>query len=226
MILLLSGGAALAGRAFDHGGGSKDPYSPYKLSMRLTADEVAKTQQQADRAMTVRWQDNSSTKVTWNNAALSFDRPGSKLRPMYEISGKDASGHDVRIHLSSLKSMNIEQFSEDRTKALIGFEEFPALTPRELVDSSPTYEMLDTSHRKRVSMWLTLSDSKGKQLFIVGEPSSNTPNSHARANQAVAGLSPTAGVTFEPGRKTLIWWAIPSVANSAGYPFRKPAAGR
>ncbi len=204
----------------DDGGGSGDPRSPYGLRITVSVSDVEKMFDRADRNVTAAWS-NGGQSERWQKVGFAYLGSSKEvLKPGYSIRGTIDTGPKAAIRLSQIRSLTVKRYDADRKRVLVEVDQFPAISPRQIVEARPTYRALEERFTKRVLLWLTLKDDIKRNLALVNVKESSDPSIKPVVNRfPLAQLSEGARITFA-GDRRLVWWGIPSVANSAGYPYR------
>ena len=164
-------------------------------------------------------------------------RPRFKKGVFFEFRGADESGKDIAVDFSIVESFKIVRRENDR--ALFEVTIFPDITPEKLLNLKPSYTELKDGYTRVVRMWIILNDTARGDLYLAGvvgrEPKVMLEISGYREicdswfeNGAYLVKSEEMVSRVETNRKIVleyngnaIWWAIPSVIEDSGYPYRQ-----
>jgi len=212
VVIALVATSALGGS----GGGSGNPRTPYRGAPTL---EQVKAQR-------------DETKTYWGDAFPICSRPSDKSSkvdlclakkgkcigaPLRSLSGVNEQGQTVSVALADVKSVKFLDFADkgkESMRAKIEVVIFPDISPEELLRTSPGYSDLRS---KTTVIQLALKQPDGSELAFGPLPDCEK-DAPAEFEHFEIGLPIAARA-----ERNLYWWAVPSVAESPGYPFRSVA---
>jgi hypothetical protein len=130
------------------------------------------------------------------------------------------TGEKLEVDFSEVHRFDV--LKKDGDLFDLGIEWFPVITPEELLKGEPSFTDLYNKHRKFVRIRLSLKNSNGAILSIIG----------TRRGKDQIPIVPMGDIEMNESirlRDSLdnpkgIWWAIPSVSSDPAYPYGHIAA--
>ena len=220
----------------DIGGGSGLPISPYsRYEAEVSESDVIEIKQSASQARKV-----ADLKVQGTHIPRYGKQVGlmylSNERvlgvPFFEFKGINELGDEIAIDFNIVKSFSLiavekRWFRKDRAQIEVII--FPIISPKELLETKPSYTELEEKYTKRVRLWVNLEDEGKGELCVVGKSWENKYEVLSRLRDIEPsaevflgyGRIPSGEFRFQP-----IWWAIDSVVEDSRYPYRLYPAAR
>jgi len=210
------------------GGGNATVRSPYKPGTRVTAEDVASVRGQCSRARTLASGLTLRSKhepAYGEGIGLAYWKGGRLSAPVFQFSGLEEDGPEAKVDLADIDSFWIVRHEDNLIaddRSLIELLVFPTISPRELVDSRPTYSDLRDRFSKSLSLWLTVKSGVGELCLVaLGE------RGRYELVAKFTDIEPDTKVElsygrFRHGREMLpaIWWATEAVTRDGAYPHR------
>jgi hypothetical protein len=221
-LLVLAG--ALAGlSSADVGGGRGHPATPWRITGPEDIPELEAAKKEAAECQTLtmagKLVDESDTEfVQIHDVAISPQVMRDGDVTVHEFAGKDATGQAVAVSFA-----NVERFvvkAKTDTTVTLTVTVWPDISAKDLLDKQPTWKELNEGFRREVDVEIPIETRQGRALeFAGGGPGVAIEKLPVGAKGDFYGGSPRM---VNPRR---FWFAIPSVAKDADYPFRMmPAA--
>ena len=222
-LLLLTSFLLCVSASGDIGGGSGRVKSPYAPGKPVLATEVARIKNISRRTRTLKDVPSEGTHVTGagKDVGLALVKGENVTgNPSFVFKGATEDGTKTSIDFSEVLSFSVVQREDSRV--LIEIEQFPIITPEQLLSRNPTYTDLFDHNRKTMRLWVTIK-SAGKELSLVGKDPDKRYRVIARLNQ----LSMNTKVVLDYGTFVFgdldlpaIWWATKSVTSDEKYPYK------
>jgi hypothetical protein len=222
-LLLLTSFLLCVSASDDIGGGSGRVKSPYAPGKPVLVAEIARIKNISTRTRVLRDVPNEGTHVTGGgkDVGLAFVKGENVIgKPSFVFKGTTEDGAKTLIDFSEVHSFSVVQ--REDVRVLIEVEQFPIITPEELISRSPTYTDLFDHNRKTLRLWVA-TKSAGKDLSLVGKDENKRYRVIAKLNQISLNTKVDLDYgTFVFGDLNLpaIWWATESVTRDDKYPYR------
>jgi hypothetical protein len=211
--------AALGSVSADVGGGKGYPATPWRRSVPKSVQDIEKAKAVAAEYQSLSIPGELVDKTRndlfhLNRVSLRAEEPREGDTVGYALVGKSGSGETVSLSFSQIESFVVTA-RKDKT-IMVSVAVWPDISPKELIEKQPTYKQLTADYRRTVILEMSLRSADGRPLVFAGEYGPTLP-----LEKLTVGIK--GNFYGEPPymvHPLRFWWAIPSVANDADYPYR------
>lgn len=212
--------AALGSASADVGGGKGYPATPWRHSAPESVQDIEKAKTAAAEYQTLSLPLGIATdrkmeivRVTRVSLRPEKSREGDTVG--YALVGKLGSSEEtVSLSFSQIESFTVT--SKNDEKVTLSVTVWPDISPRELFEKQPTYKQLVAGYRRNVVLVMGLRSADGRPLVFSGASGQTL----LMEKLAVGTKGDFYGEHPHSVHPLRFWWAIPSVANDADYPYR------
>jgi hypothetical protein len=131
--------------------------------------------------------------------------------------GTDEKGSKLEVDFSEVEKFKV--LRKDGVILVLEIDQFPVITPEELLIKKPSYTELRANYRKSVRLRLSIRAMNGAKLYLVAKRKGN----EQLPIVPIEDVEPEREIRFSRSEKNLrqaLWWAIPSVVSDPAYPYR------
>ncbi len=204
---------ALNSGSADVGGGKGHPATPWHSAPKSVQEiEKAKSVAAEYRNLFVSEKSGSNEMDLLQMVSLRPEKRRKGDKDGYALVGKSGSGEMVTLSFSQIASFIV--ISKNPKTIVLSVTVWPDISPKELFDKQPTYKQLAAGYRRTVILEMSLKSADGRYLGFAAE--------RGEATLPLKTLNVGTKGDFYRGSvpTNQFWWAIPSVANDADYPYR------
>ena len=217
----------------DTGGGSGIPTTPYcgdpvgrKDWVDADVDTVKKLKEYSSKHKGISYIKVKDNKKIFDIRLMGFAYVKSghiDSNIKYAFVGKNKRYENITIDLSEVENFRI--LSQENDVLLLEITSFPAISPKEIVKLQPTYLELITNYKFTTQLRLPLRSESGARIYIVGK----TRRDEYMVRMPIVSMEDIDKgqlIKFNTeGVRSMLWWAIPSVATDPAYPHRTTYGG-
>ena len=201
----------------DVGGGSGRPNSPY-LNMDLPEDieTVTRLRDEAATSRIVNFTTPSGTHVFGQRAGFAYTNGGAPLTEVeYGLVGVvDPEKTPRRIDFSIVRMITL--VSKNSSTLTVRVDLFPDITPKELIQTRPSYSDLKKKYTATRIMNIPLRTDNGQQFSLVSKAEGEGVPFKVLAFLRDIPIGQQIEIYGAPS----LWWAIGSVTEDLAYPHR------
>jgi hypothetical protein len=204
------------------GGGAITPYNMQDIVVDKKTVARLKEYSSRNKHVMAFFSSNGSFVPRADKVGLAFVKSGRiEGEVRFAFVGIDIeTGEKLEVDFSEVH--RFEVLKKDGNVLELGIERFPVITPEELLSDEPSFADLYEKHRKFVNLRLTLKNSNGAILSIVGR----RPGKDQMPIVSLGDIEMNRRIRLRDSLDNPkgIWWAIPSVSSDPAYPYGLTAA--
>lgn len=218
----------LSSASADVGGGKGTPSTPYGRSGAKSVQDVEKA-----KAAAAEWQSleyPGEFTAGWRGMVRADHvslRGAEELREGdtvgYALVGESGSGETFSLSFSEIESFTV---TARNTKTItLSVTVWPDISPEDLWKKQPSYKQLNAGYRRNVALEMGLRSADGRPVALGDSRPKHGPPPLLMEKLNVGTKIDFLGHGYTNyGQR--YWWAIPSVADDADYPYRFFALAR
>jgi hypothetical protein len=205
----------------DVGGGKGYPATPWRRSAPTNIQDLEKAKVVAAEYQTLSIPGElvDKTKNELFNlyrVSLRAEKPREGDTVGYALLGKSGSGETVSLCFSQIENFIVTS-KTDKTITM-SVTVWPDISPNELIEKQPTYKQLRVDYKRNVILEMSLRSADGRLLVFAGGYEYGLTLPIEKLTIGTKGNF--YGEHPHMVHPLRFWWAIPSVANDADYPYR------
>ena len=214
----------LGSASADVGGGKGIPSTPYGRSGAENVQDVEKAKAAAAEYQTLEYPGEFTADDTWRGTVKADRvslRGAEELREGdtvgYALVGKSGSGETLSLSFSEIESFTVT--ARNKKTITLSVTVWPDIAPEELWRKQPSYKQLKAGYRRNVALEMGIRSADGRPLALGDSRPKHGPPPLLMEKLNVGTKIDFLGHGYTNyGQR--YWWAIPSVADDADYPYR------
>jgi hypothetical protein len=207
----------------DVGGGKGNPTTPWRLEGPKSIEHLEKVKSESAGYQTlsvpavIAGETTADGIIHLNKVVLMPSPSIEGDEPLVELVGKTLNGEPIVVSFNQIELFTVLSKSSDTITITITVTIWPDITPRELLERQPSYKQLYEDYRSIVTPELKIASADGRLYVFMGERPQVNLTLESLPVGVIGWFYKQHPYTHNPYR---FWWAIPSVANDPGYPYR------